>query len=276
MSTGDGYGGMLALGWLKSHERVEDYGTILRTFQGMGLADPPAVIDHRKWLLTENQGGVGSCAGHAGADCAQVCNWIATRGEAVRMSRMWCYLMGQKQSGLFGRDVGATISGVVGAMHRHGVPREETFPYPGAYRTAIPAAAHEEAKQHRILSVSPMRSYADCFTFLAAGLGGIQIGIDWTSSLAGNRDGVIEQVSGGSYGGHSVSLVGYSARRDSANRQYLWLHNSHGTGWGNRGWAEVSPRIIDDWIGRSGGNEFMGVSDLEAYERRWNDVSLFA
>lgn len=184
--------------------------------------------------------------------------------------------MGQKQSGLFGRDVGATISGVVSAMNKLGVPREVTFPYPGVYRTQIPAAAYSEANDHRILSVSPMRSYDDCFTFLAAGIGAIQIGIDWTSSLANNRDGVIEQVSGGTYGGHSVSLVGYSARRDTQDRQYLWLHNSHGTGWGNQGWSEVAPRVIDSWIERSSLGEFMGLSDMESYERRWIDVSLFA
>lgn len=276
MSGGDVMGGQLGLGWLRSHERMEDYGSILRTFAAGPVIDPPSIIDHRKWLATENQGGVGSCAGHAGADCAQVCNWIATHGEAVRMSRMWCYLMGQKQSGLFGRDVGATISGVVSAMNQFGVPREATFPYPGAYRTQIPAAAFTEAKEHRILSASPMRSYDECFAFLASGIGAIQIGIDWTSSLAGCRDGVIERVSGGSYGGHSVSLVGYSARRDSQDRQYLWLHNSHGTGWGNEGWGEVAPRVIDAWIEKSGVGEFMGLSDMEAYERRWIDVSLFA
>lgn len=276
MSEMEIMGGELGLGWLRSHERMEDYGPIVRTFIAEPIVDPPAIIDHRKWLVTENQGGVGSCAGHAGADCAQVCNWIATHGEAVRMSRMWCYLMGQKQSGLFGRDVGATISGVVSAMNKLGVPREVTFPYPGVYRTQIPAAAYSEANDHRILSVSPMRSYDDCFTFLAAGIGAIQIGIDWTSSLANNREGVVEHVSGGTYGGHSVSLVGYSARRDSQNRQYLWLHNSHGTGWGNQGWCEVAPRVIDSWIERSSLGEFMGLSDMEAYERRWIDVSLFA
>ncbi|MFO1019234.1 MAG: C1 family peptidase [Planctomycetales bacterium] len=268
--------GQWGLGWRRDQERADFLAPLVRAFAFMAPGDAPPVIDHRNWLQTENQGGMGSCAGHAGADCAQVCNWIATRGEAVRMSRMFCYLTGQQESGLFGRDAGASISGVVSAMHKIGVPREETFPYPGVYTTRIPQQAFQEAEEHRIRSVSPMQRYADCFAFLALGIGAIQIGIDWTSSLANDRTGVIDRVWGGTLGGHSLSLVGYSARRDDEGRQYLWMHNSHGKSWGNRGWAEVSPRVIDHWLLNFNSGEFLGVSDLAAYERRWIDPSQFA
>ena len=50
MSGGDVMGGQLGLGWLRSHERLEDYGSILRTFAAGPVIDPPSIIDHRKWL----------------------------------------------------------------------------------------------------------------------------------------------------------------------------------------------------------------------------------
>lgn len=265
----------LGLGYIRGRENPQLYGEMLREVQFTAPADPPPVIDHRGWLLTENQLAVGSCAGHAGADCAQVCNWWNTRGTAVRMSRMWCYLMGQHVAGLFGRDVGCTIDGIVRAMKTYGVPREETFPYPGRYDTHIPEAAKAEAQAHRIMTAVPLKSYAECFGFLACGIGGIQIGIDWTSTLANNSSGVIERDGGGSLGGHSVSLTGYSDRRDTVGRQYLWLHNSHGTGWGVGGWAEVAPSVVDQWIRMAGWGEFMGLSDMEVYQRRYIDVGVF-
>jgi len=57
MSEMEIMGGELGLGWLRSHERMEDYGPIVRTFIAEPIVDPPAILDHRKWLVTENQGG---------------------------------------------------------------------------------------------------------------------------------------------------------------------------------------------------------------------------
>jgi hypothetical protein len=256
-----------ALGWRKDIEDRQKLHSTAAKFAFRAPAAPPPVIDHRSWLKVENQGPVGSCAGHAGSSVAEVCNWIKSGGKVRQFSRMWCYLMGQKHCGLFGRDVGASIGGVVEALMQDGVPQESTFPYPGRYVTAIPQAAVTEAAPHKMGSHAVMRSYDDVFAFLASGIGAIEIGIDWTSSLANNTTGVIESVSGGSYGGHA--LGGYSDRRDRQGRQYIWLVNSHGTGWGNQGWAEVAPDVIDQWI-RTSDFEFIGMSDLAAYDENTN------
>lgn len=265
------------LGWRNDKEDPAHYGGMMKAFSAGALPeDVPDEIDHRSWDRTENQGNMGSCTGHAAADCAETCNWIATGGEVIQISRMFCYLMGQKESGLFGSDQGASISGSVSSLNRNGAPLEERFPYPLRYVTNIPSIAVEEARQHLVRSVSPLRSYEDVFAFLALGIGAVEIGIDWTVGLANNTSGVIElnNCGGRSYGGHALCINGYSRRIDSDGQKYLWLHNSHGEGWGNKGWAEVSPAVIQRWIGT--GSEFIGVSDMEAYERRYIDVSKFA
>lgn len=263
------------LGWVKGAEDPRHYSGMQRTFSLAAPADAPEEIDHRGWLRTENQGNMGSCTGHAAADCAEVCNWIATGGQVIQVSRMFCYLMGQAESGLLGRDQGASISGSVSSLNKNGAPLEDRFPYPQRYTTNIPGPAKDEAKQHLLRSVTPIHSYEAAFSFLANGIGAIEIGIDWTAGLA-SSNGVIElnNIGGGVYGGHALAISGYSKRRDRQGRQYQWLHNSHGNGWGNDGWAEVAPDVIQHWINT--GAEFIGVSDMEGYERRYIDTSKFA
>ncbi len=249
---------------------LEDRNELHRTavkFSFRAPVNAPEVINHRGWLSVERQS-ISSCAGHAGSTVAEVCNKIQT-GKGRQFSRMWCYLMGQKRCGLFGRDQGCTIGGVIDALKQDGVPQEATFPYPGRYITKIPQAAIEEAMPHKMRSHQVMRSYDDVYAFLAAGIGAIEIGINWTSSLANNTSGVIESVSGSSLGGHALAFVGYTDRKSRDGRKYIDMVNSHGTGWGNKGFAEVSPEQVDRWC-RSSNYEFIGVSDLEAYDETTN------
>jgi hypothetical protein len=259
----------IPLGW---RDDLEDRTTLHLTakrFAFRAPVNPPRTVDPRSWLRIEYQGQMGSCAGHAASTCAEICNWFRTSGRVIQLSRMWCYLMGQQMCNLFGSDAGCTITGAVAAMSEFGVPREETFPYPPMYITTIPAAAAQEAGPHRINSHTVMRSYDDVFSLLASMIGAVQIGIQWTSSLHTDRTGVIDFVNGPILGAHSLALVGYSDRLDAQQRPYIIMANSHGTGWGNNGCAEVAPAVIDAWI-QSPGTEFIGVSDLSAYDENTN------
>lgn len=226
--------------------------------------DAPEAIDPRGWLKIEDQGQVGSCSGHAMSSCCEVLNWIDTAGGEVQLSRMFAYLMGQKEDGIRG-DNGATISGVVKSAKRNGICLESTFPYPGRYVSEIPDAAVGEAKDHKILQHQPLSNYADCFRWLATGAGVIEIGIPWRSDLANNRNGVIEQAGGQNYGGHALAIVGYTTRKDSSGRNYLIMANSHGTGWGKNGFAEIAPSLFDAW-GRDSYSEMIGVTDIEEFD----------
>lgn len=257
-----------ATGWRSDLESHVELQATAKVFSIANKFLAPEVIDHRAWLKIEDQGQIGSCAGHAMSSCCEVLNHIDTRGEKIELSRMWAYLIGQKHSGgnLLGRDAGATISGCVKGAKQEGICKEETFPYTGRYHTNLTPEAAKEAGEHKVLEHVVMRSYQQCFDWLASGVGVIEIGVPWTESLA-RTNGVINGSSGQQYGGHALAIVGYSERKDQSGRQYLWMANSHGMGWGNQGWAEVAPDLFDRWC-RDQYSEVIGVSDLEEFAPR--------
>lgn len=237
------------------------------------VAEAPKVIDHRGWLRVENQGNMSSCVGHGDSSALEVCNYYDTGGEIIQLSRMYAYLTAQQESGLFGRDQGATISGAVKANLKYGICRDETYPYPGRYSTSIPSEANAEAQKHKLLRHTVVDNYGESFNWLATGQGAVIIGVRWVQSLA-ETTGVVEQLRGGGNEFHCMAILGYSDRRDSLGRQYPWLVNSHGRGWGNQGWAEIAPSVVDQWCRRNDYEEVVGVSDLEEYSFRKLDYVL--
>jgi C1A family cysteine protease len=248
---------------MEDHEWLLTNATPM-TFSRAAVEAPPE-LDPRAWLQTENQSSMGSCAGHARTDVLEICNWIATGGQVVQLSRMFAYLTAQKLDGLLGGDNGSTITGNMKASELMGICLEETFPYPNPvrYSSKIPQAAFDAALPHKSRAHAYCKNYQDVYDFLSAGLGGVQIGVTWNSSWT-PRNGLIERVSSGGGGGHSVSFVGYSQRKDTSGRNYLWLHNSWGTSWGLQGYAEVAPAVVDQ-IGTFRYTEMIGMSDLEHF-----------
>lgn len=238
-----------------------------KTFSLMASARAPKAIDNRSWLESLSQGAMGSCEGNDLAANGTILNWYKT-GEKVRMSRMWCYLRSQYHFGNLGSDSGASIPSGIETAKTDGFCTEKTFPYPNPvrYSTAIPPEAFTEAKPHVIHSSTVLKNYAEGFAYLATGVGVISIGINWVESTAENQNGLIETESGSSLGGHALSINGYTERKDKQGRNYLLLLNSHGTGWGSKGWAEISPAMIDYWI--QTGMGFIGLSDLVEYGER--------
>jgi len=250
---------------------AENFANLSATAKPFALTQTyaaPHSISHRSWRTAKNQGRVGSCTGFSRSSGEEILNYIATRGQRLEFSGMYAYLQNQKACGLYGQDVGATIDGSVRAAMETGICREETFPYPGRYVTGIPDAAIEEGKKHLIRSHSVMRSYDDVFAWLASGVGVVLIGIPWTNGLA-NAGATVEkrQAQGRGGGGHALVLEGYDGdKRDSQGRAYIDMENSHGPGYGERGFTLVSPETIDYLIGD--GNAFIGISDLESYGPR--------
>lgn len=239
-----------------------------------GRYSAPTEIDPRPYHRVEDQGQQGACQGHALSSVCEHCYHIAT-GEPIQFSRQWCYIETQRIDKLVGRDQGSTIDGGRELASTLGVCREELWPYPGRYVTTPPdrEACLQDAAQYRIRSHSVCRSYADVYEYLASGLGGVEIGISWGLEP---RDGVIDRfVAGG--GGHAVCFLGYSARKDSQGRNYLWLLNSWGTSWGANGWAEVAPAAVDQ-MARHAWTVMIGLSDLTTPKPRpvnWSTEGIY-
>lgn len=224
-------------------------------------ASIPDEIDARPWVTTENQGPVSSCYGHASSTVGEHCNYIQTGGSKAQFSRMYCYLTGQQEAGLFGSDQGCFIDAGVRALKKRGFCLETTFPYPGRYVTSIPQAAFDEGSSHKIQSHTVISSLDELIQFNGRGIGGVIGGIPWYGSFANARDGLIDSLGGGMFGWHAVAFIGY----DSSKRPRLF--NSHGTGWGEGGSAVIA-RDVMEALFRIQGSIFIGVSDLEQFGDR--------
>lgn len=246
-------------------------------FRGLvrGLYSAPEEIDPRPWHKIENQSSMGSCQGHALASVCEMAYHIAT-GEVTQFSNMFAYLATQKIDGLLGRDSGSTINGGRKCAQQYGMCPLEVFPYPNPvrYSSRIPDAAWDAAKPFRIRSHAFCRNYSDVYEYLASGQGGVEIGISW--GLRPDSNGIVQRFQTGG-GGHAVAFLGYSKRKDSTGRNYLWLANSWSRSWGNNGWAEVAPKVVDD-MGRHRYTVMIGMSDLTTPKPRpvdWVKESVF-
>lgn len=229
--------------------------------------DPRQLFPSHRW--TENQGQQGSCAGHACTSILEFCLAVATQAAPPHLSRQYSYICAQKKSGITG-DRGSTIDGNV-KVAVDGIPREEFWPYTGRYHTSPPGGwepARADALGFRLAKHALMRSYDDCFKWLASGTGGVDIGIRW-----GVPDTDICESYSNSGGGHSVALLGYSKRKDSRQRNYLWLLNSWGPNWGNGGWCEVAPKAIEQMLA-SNYTVMIGMTDMQNITPRPINVHL--
>ncbi len=252
------------LGWLYEEEDFEYLRSGTRFAISEPVKDAPKAFDPRDWLQTEQQGQLGSCAGHAATTAAEVCEFIETQGDHIQLARGFAYLMGQRQAGITG-DRGCTITGVVKSLKKDGICQEETFPYEPHYENMQSRDFDEalaEASSHKIVNHTELKSYQDCLNFLQAGQGAIIIGIPWTQGLASNKTGVIKDSNSGgkNLGGHAICLCGW-VTPDNSDTPWLILANSHGKRWGDNGFAICHP----NWINRNTKDrysEFIGVSDL--------------
>jgi hypothetical protein len=258
-------GGQYGLGYDPSKERHDELRRYSIPFLMRATAESELqTFDPRGKLIYPSQFNLGSCEGHEIALCMQYINFLAT-GKIVPMSRMWGYLQAQIKDGGMRGDMGASIAGGVAAMKDVGMCKESTFPYPNPvqYVTRWPANAPVEAKQHRLKNSSVMQSYEDVRHWVGMAIGPTGIGINWTPALANNRSGVIRlaDCKGQSLGGHALALVSLAS-----DRSHVWLVNSHGEQWGDRGCAQVEPEAVDYWC--KSGAAVIGVSDMETYGRR--------
>lgn len=223
-------------------------------------------LDPREVIQIPNQQRQGSCVGHALSTCMEWCYAIESGKWDKQLSRAYCYYESQKLSGISG-DRGSTVSGAVKLSETTGAPEETFWQYPSSYNNKRPGnwqAVLENAAQYKIAKSYKMSSYDGIATFLGSGQGGVVIGIGWNSSV---DRAVVESYSSGGGGGHALAFIALSERKDSSGRQYLWLANSWGTSWGNKGWAEVAPKAVDQMLAARN-TVMIAISDMPAIKPR--------
>jgi C1A family cysteine protease len=257
------------LGWLR--ESAESRSVLharAMTFSVARAFTAPPVIDHRGWRKDhiEDQGDIGSCVGHQYSSAGEVLTYIDTQGVVQdKYNRMACYVWAQQEDGISGKQAGAMVSGAMKAAKRKGFALESLWPYnPARYSQNVPQAVIEDGLKRLLIGQhAVLRSYQECFDWLASGAGVILIGMPVQQSFVSNKTGVINGMSGSVVGGHALLLHGYSDRRAFDGRQHIICENSWGTRWGANGFCEFSPSMID-WMcrGINKGHEVIGITDI--------------
>lgn len=252
-------------GWLSEREDRDKIKALAKPMLAMAAPeDIPEEMGIIEWMQIENQAQQGACAGHARTSCLELGVYHQTGGTIVQLCRQFAYITAQMIDGING-DNGSTIIGNAQAGEKWGTPEEKWWPYTGHYDRNIPQAAWDHAKEYLLNTHVVCNCYDDVFRFLTLGLGGVQIGVNWTGSFDAP---IVESYSRwGSIGGHSVAFLDWSSKRDSKGRRYLRLFNSWGKQWGDRGTKLVAPDAIDQMF-NDGNTVMVGLSDLKNLVKR--------
>jgi C1A family cysteine protease len=216
-------------------------------------------LDPREAIQIPNQKSQGSCQGHAVTTCMEWCCCIASGRADVQLSRAAGYYLSQELDGIRG-DSGSTVDAGCKLATNSGIGEEKYWPYPDRYNPQKPSNFNEyveNAKRYKIRATFKMSTYDGIATFLGSGQGAVEIGIGWNSSC--DRSVVESYAAGG--GGHALAFIALSERKDSQGRNYVWLANSWGTTWGNKGWSEVSPNAVSQML-NARYTVMIGLSDM--------------
>lgn len=228
----------------------------LRDFQA------PVEVDPRPLMRHDKQFNMGSCQGFSLTNSGEYL-WALPYGSVSKdrqFSQLFAYLESQRIDGLLGRDAGSTIAGGLKVASQIGyLPESELpyqTPYPSNARTLATDAMRKLAEPFRIRSHTWLESYDAIFQYLASGSGAVHTGTAWNDSFY-SSNGVLESVRFGTRdGGHATAWLGYSKRKDSKGRNYIWRLNSH-----NDSWTEIAPSVIDA-LCRHSYTSIVGISDL--------------
>lgn len=221
----------------------------------------PAEIDPRPFMRHDRQGNMGSCQGFSLANCGEYLEALTTGKLGQQFSSLFAYLESQRiRPQLFGSDRGSLVEDGVKIAREIGFLPEEDLPYrtpyPSNAKTLVTDAMRAKAAPRKIRSHTWLDSYDAIFNYLASGAGAVHTGTNWNDSFYG-RNGVLESISFTRFdGGHSVAWLGYSTRKDSKGRNYIWRLNSH-----NDSWTEMSPSVVDQ-LARHSMSSIVGISDL--------------
>ena len=227
----------------------------LRDFQA------PVEVDPRPLMRHDKQFNMGSCQGFSLTNCGEYL-WALPYGGVSsdrQFSQLFAYLESQRIDGLLGRDAGSTIAGGLKVASQIGyLPESELpyrTPYPSNARALVTDAMRKLAEPFRIRSHTWLESYDAIFQYLASGSGAVHTGTLWNDSFYASN-GVLESISLRNGGGHATAWLGYSKRKDSKGRNYIWRLNSH-----NDSWTEIAPSVIDA-LCRHSYTSIVGISDL--------------
>jgi C1A family cysteine protease len=233
--------------------------------------DIPETLGMRRWLRVTDQGRFNACGGHAG-DVAREHSRVADlgySGHSEDMSRRFSYLAAKHWARtLQDGDNGVSIEAVVMAARDIGTVLESEFPYwrdGERFDTVFPEHLVPRAAQHRVQSVARVTTGEEVIQRLGAGIGATVFGMYWTAQMAAYRGGVIDRISGNRAAGHAVCAVDYER-----SKGIIWVANSHGERWGDRGWFAVTVDTMTQLLSQPfGAYTVSGVQGFQPRKFNW-------
>jgi hypothetical protein len=204
--------------------------------------DIPPTLNARRWLRVGNQGLRQACCGWATQTALEWSRWAGLdyADYPEDLSARWSYLAALDWAQtLYRGDNGVSIEAGVMASRDVGAVLESEFPYWSdgeAFDRELPQNLMQRAGLHRVRSVARATTGEEVIQRLGAGIGATVFGIYWTTEMGAYTGGIIDRVPGGrNMGGHAVCAVDYEQ-----SRGIIWVANSHGERWGDRGWFAVT------------------------------------
>jgi hypothetical protein len=234
--------------------------------------DIPETLNARRWLRVMNQGLRNSCSGCATQMALEESRLfdLAFQSQPEDLSARWSYLAALEWAQTLQRgDNGVSIEAGVMASRDVGAVLESEFPYwrqGELFDRELPQHLLGRAGQHRVQSVARANTGEEVIQRLGAGIGATVFGMYWTTEMGGYTGGIIDRVPGGrSLGGHAVCAVDYDRRRG-----IIWVANSHGERWGDRGWFAVTTEVMTQLLSQPfGAYTISGVQGFAPRKFTW-------
>ena len=229
-------------------------------------ASIPDHVTQRDWLRPRNQGEdptrshVNSCVGHGAWAAVKILNH-ADGGDSVEPSPLWLYLAAQHESGYFGSDCGAAISGARKALETiGGGVLERDYQYGNQYPREFPQLP--QAGQHKILQHAIPRTADDVRNYIGTRKGVAMIGVPMTSAMRDSAHWTMREATGGSFlGMHCMPICGYwpDGSFDGLNSWGAHVHEG--------GFWKCTPDVVQHWIDLHG-SEVVLLSDIVEWRVR--------
>lgn len=221
-----------------------------------GLALPSLVKPLGAKTRIHDQGMTSSCTGHAAT--AMLETRLGLTGDTGQLSRLFPYYLAREMIGEADQDAGAYNRDVIKSMINHGVPAETFWRFNSTNLRRKPSArAYHEAEVMRqnialkLLVYERVTSLDLLLDAIARGnpvMFGFLAFEHFYDLTAANHMFVIPSAGQAPIGGHAVVADGFD--RDAG---YVWVQNSWGIRWGNRGYFKMPfewwlhpGRLVDD------------------------------
>lgn len=238
----------ISTGAIESPADSRDFWAHEKMDEAARAAPLPRVLDFRPWMPpVTNQGGEGSCVGHAyaGADGYKQRVEPApgqAKPDHETTSPRFAY-WGARQLYPYNTD-GAQIIAALKWAQRRGIELEQDAPYVDGQRDFAPKPGWEaRAQRNRNDSYGRVNRDIESLARALNDFGPLILEVMTDDGFNTPQNGLITP--GGAEGGrHAIVAAGYDL-----NRRMLLVRNSWGTGWGVAGYAEmpIAANLLAAW-----------------------------